>query len=175
LHLETERLLLRMPRLEDVDAYLPIAADEETMRFIGGVMDRAGVEQAVHLWLARWQANGFGHLIAERREDGCLLGRTALHVWDTRTWEISTAPLAGEHGQVELGWTFAREHWGHGYATEAARAVRAWGYSLGVESIISLIHPENARSARVAAKLGATPTQAIEVMSTPATVWVHPR
>jgi RimJ/RimL family protein N-acetyltransferase len=46
---------------------------------------------------------------------------------------------------------FARAHWGNGYATEAARAVRNWAYAQGGESLISLIHPANVRSQRVAA------------------------
>ena len=174
--LETERLVLRMPRLDDADVYAAMTSDEETMHFIGGVRSLAETEKSVKLWLERWEANGFGHLIAERREDGRFVGRIGLLVWDTRTWEISIAPEAGAHGQVELGWAFAREHWGKGYATEAARAVRAWGYSNGVPSMISIIHPQNARSARVAAKLGAEPSERVELFDgSPATIWVHPR
>ena len=76
----------------------------------------------------------------------------------------------------ELGWALARAAWGHGYATEAARAVRAWAYAeRGVERLISLIDPRNVRSVRVADKLGAEPERLVSTHHGPALVWVHPR
>jgi RimJ/RimL family protein N-acetyltransferase len=69
---------------------------------------------------------------------------------------------------------FAQRHWGHGYATEAARAARDWGYEHGIESLISLIHPDNARSMRVAEKLGAAPAETVDVHGGPAVIWRHP-
>ena len=108
--------------------------------------------------------------------DGRAIGRVGLLVWDARTWETSTYEDAGEHAETELGWALARARWGHGYATEAARAVRDWAYAeRDVERLISLIAPDNARSIRVAEKLGATPEQMIASPHGPANVWVHPR
>ena len=104
-----------------------------------------------------------------------MVGRIGLLVWDTRVWRSSTLAETGEYGQVELGWALARAHWGHGYATEAARAAREWAFARGVESLISLIHPANARSIRVAEKLDATPTETVHVDGKPAVVWRHPR
>ena len=58
---------------------------------------------------------------------------------------------------MEVGWTVAREHWGKGYAPEAARAACAWAHDeLGARHIVSLIAPSNAQSIRVAEKLGET-------------------
>jgi RimJ/RimL family protein N-acetyltransferase len=58
---------------------------------------------------------------------------------------------------LEVGWTIAREHWGKGYAPEAARAACAWAHDeLGSGHILSLIEPANAQSIRVAEKLGET-------------------
>ena len=105
-----------------------------------------------------------------------MLGRVGFLVWDSRSWQITTYADAGGHAETELGWTLAQAHWGHGYATEAARAARDWGYAeRGVGRLVSLIHPENRRSIRVAEKLGASKERSIEMPSGPAAMWVHPR
>jgi RimJ/RimL family protein N-acetyltransferase len=100
-----------------------------------------------------------------------------LLVWDSSVWRPSTLPEAGETAEIELGWTLLHDYWGHGYATEAAEAVReaAWA-DLELERLISIIHPDNARSIRVAERLGATPAETIETGGIgPVVVWVHPR
>jgi RimJ/RimL family protein N-acetyltransferase len=175
--LETERLLLRRPRLEDVDAVLEYISDPEVMQFIGGMGrgDRAEAQEAVERWIERWEANGFGQLSVVRRKDGRWVGRTGLLVWDRAVWFPSNLSEAAEP-EIELGWTFARAHWGHGYATEAALAARRWAQDeLGVERLISLIDPDNARSIRVAEKLGASPVETVDLDGHAAVVWLHPR
>jgi RimJ/RimL family protein N-acetyltransferase len=175
--IRTERLLLRRPRLDDVDGVLEHFSDPVAMEFIGEpTSDRAAALAAIERWLARWDADGFGFLAVERRDDGCFLGRVGILVWDTRTWQASTLAEAGAAGQVELGWSFSRAHWGRGYATEAARAARAWAFEEArITSLISLIHPDNVRSIRVAEKLGARPTSTVRAHGKPAVVWRHPR
>ncbi len=170
--IETERLLLRKPRLEDADDLLAYVGDPEVMRWIGGdAGDRDEAVAAIERWLAGWEANGIGHFVVVH--DGRVLGRVGFLVWDSRTWETSSYAEAGAHAETELGWTLAREHWGHGYATEAARALREWADK---ERLISLINRENVRSIRVAEKLGATPTETVSVDGGyPVVVWVHPR
>lgn len=176
--IETERLLLRRPRLEDAGSLLALISDPEAMRFIGGVHPSAADDPAfvVRRWLERWDANGFGQLVAERQEDGAVLGRVGLVVWDTRDWRIKTIPETGEHGQPELGWALARAHWGCGYATEAALAARHWARDvLGIKRLVSVIAPENHRSQRVAEKLGCVPAETVVLADTgPAVVWEHP-
>lgn len=138
-----------MPRLDDVDGVSGLLADPEVMQFIGGeTVPRAAVPVVVQRWIDDWQTYPAGKFIVERREDGTVVGRVGLNFFDRKTWHKSQAPDA----QPELGWVIAREHWGNGYATEAARAVRAWARR---DQLISLIAPENVRSARVAERLGA--------------------
>ena len=173
--LETERLVLRLPRPADADAWSAATEDVEVMRFIGGSSGAAS--QSIELFLERWDANGFGQYAIERREDGALLGRLGLLVWDTRDWRRSTLPDAGDAAEVELGWALLREHWGHGYATEAAEAVRdaAWA-DLELERLVSLIHPDNARSIGVAERLGARFERDVESADVgPLQVWVYER
>ena len=173
--LETERLNLRKPRLEDADDLLAYVGDPEVTRWIGGETgDRAATVAKIEEWLARWDANGIGPFCVVR--EGRVLGRCGFVVWDARTWRMSTYAAAGAHAETELGWALAQAHWGHGYATEAARALREWAYrERGVRRLISLIAPRNVRSIRVADKLGAEPEALIWNSSGPAIVWVHLR
>jgi len=179
LKLETERLVLRLPRLEDAAAARSLYTDPVAMEFIGGVHADAASdpEFVVRRWLERWDENGCGPFSIVRQEDGRWLGRSGLLVWDVRTWTHTTFDDAGEHAQPELGWALAREHWGGGYATEAAEAVRKWAYRyFGVERLVSAIAPANVRSQRVAERLGATPGETVNLFDAgPHVVWEHPR
>jgi RimJ/RimL family protein N-acetyltransferase len=176
--IETERLMLRMPRLEDAEPFFALFTDPVAMKFLGGVHPDVSKdpEFPVRRWLERWEANGVGPLVAERREDGVVVGRAGLVVWDTSAWTQTTYAEAGDHAQPELGWAVIPEHWGKGYATEAARAARDWARGLGIERLISVIAPANVRSQRVAERLGCTPGETVTLFDTgEAVVWEHPR
>jgi RimJ/RimL family protein N-acetyltransferase len=168
--LETERLRLRRPRLEDADAVAGLLGDPEVMRFLGGeTVPRDAVPIVVRRWVEDWETFPAGKFIVERRDDGVVLGRVGLKFYDPSTWERSARPDA----QAELGWAIARGHWGRGYATEAACAVRAWAAR---ERLISLITPDNVRSQAVARRLGAVPDGTIADLEGGGehVVWVHP-
>jgi RimJ/RimL family protein N-acetyltransferase len=98
--------------------------------------------------LDRWQQHGIGKLVVIRRDDRAVVGRVGIQLLDPETWQ----PAAG--GRPELGWELRPEHRGHGYATEAARAVRDWH---GRTGLVSLIPPGNLPSQAVARRLGAVP------------------
>jgi RimJ/RimL family protein N-acetyltransferase len=147
------------------------------MRFIGGAtVPRGEAPAVIERWLDRWRENGIGHFVVEQCDEGRVLGRVGFVVWDTRSWRQTTFPEAGEHAQPEIGWALARAHWGHGHATEAARAARDWGRSeRGLEGVISLIAPENLASQRVAQRLGARRAGTVRLADAGAVeVWKHP-
>ena len=175
--LETERLGLRLPSLDDEEAAAELLTDPAVMRFLGGeVVPREHVPDVIAKWLRRWDENDVGPFVIERRRDGRFIGRAGLLVWDTRGWTHSTLAEAGRYAQPELGWALARAHWGAGYATEAARSVRDWAREeRNMRRLISLIAPDNGASQRVAERLRATPTDVVTLFdSGEAVVWVHP-
>lgn len=142
--LETERLDLREWREEDLPAHAAMGADPEVMRYIGDgrVVDEGGAWREIAIHIGHWALRGFGQWVLERRADGETIGRAGL--WEPAGWP-----------GVEVGWKLARDAWGHGYATEAGRAAIEWAWAnLGTAELISVIHPENAASIRVAERLG---------------------
>ena len=165
--LATERLLLRKPRAEDAAALLDAFSDPEVVRYLGGggAETIVEVEEGIAEWLERWERWGVGFFSLERREDGLVLGRAGFVRWDPETWQIGGS-------ETELGWLLAREHWGRGYASEAALALRDWALGdRGLARIISLIQHENVRSFRVAEKLGERYERDVEVRGKPSQLY----
>ncbi len=166
MRLETERLVLRPLTLSDLDELAAFYADSEVMRFIGsgGAIDRDRSRQSLERMIGNFKAEGFGQLGVERKDDGALMGRCGLLVWDTATWSPARKADAEGPVEIEIGYLLGREHWGHGYATEAATAVRDWAFaSLGLERLIALIYRENLPSISVARKLGMEPDGEVEI------------
>ena len=162
--IETERLLLRKPTVADVGDPPAFLTDPRVVDFLGGVDDDpSGVVQR---WLEEWDVCRAGKLIVETGA-GERIGRVGVNFYDPVRWVRSSSAGA----QPELTWALAHEHWGKGYATEAAAAVRDW---LGREDLISLIAPQNIRSQRVAERLGARPTETVELPDRgPHVVWEY--
>ena len=151
--LETERLILRMLREDDFEAYARICADEDVMRYLGGkIMTRAEAWRHLAFLVGHWQLLGYGHWAVEEKATGEMLGRLGF---------LNPAGWPG----FEIGWTLRRESWGKGYATEGARRALRYAFTeLGQEHVISLIHPENRPSIRVAERLGERHEGEAEIM-----------
>jgi RimJ/RimL family protein N-acetyltransferase len=177
----TDRLCLRAPAPHDAEALYDLFADEEVMRGLNRepVSDVEDARAMIEEGMAGWRADGLGpFLLQTRGTDRLLVGQAGLMIFDTRGWTPSTCAQAGGHAQPELGWALIRAHWGRGYATEAAAAIRDWAReSRSVGALVSLISPDNARSQRVAERLGATPAETVTPLHTrrQTVVWRHPR
>jgi RimJ/RimL family protein N-acetyltransferase len=180
LSLSTDRLCLRAPTPHDAEGLYDLFADEEIM----GGLNRQPVSAVEHAramieeGMGGWRTDGLGPFILQTREtDRQVVGQAGLMIFDTRGWTPSTWAQAGSHAQPELGWALIRAHWGHGYATEAAAAIRDWAReSRSISELVSLISPDNVRSQRVAERLGATPTETVTPQHTrrKTVVWRHP-
>lgn len=128
------------------------------MRYIGSgaVGTREGSLNWIARYLSYWEQDGFGMFAVERAEDGHVLGRAGLLPRSRNDWSAGSRAEIGAEAEIEIAWFLARRHWGAGYATEAAIAVRDWAFDeIDLRRLISLIAPENHRSIRVAEKIGA--------------------
>jgi RimJ/RimL family protein N-acetyltransferase len=181
LSLSTDRLCLRTPNPQDAGALYDLFADVEVMRGLGKEPVSA-LEEAramIEVGIGGWRTDGLGPFILETAaSEPQVVGQAGLMIFDTRGWTPSTWARAGSHAQPELGWALIRAHWGHGYATEAAAAIRNWAYEVrAVDRLVSLISPDNVRSQRVAERLGAKPGEAVTPADSgrEAVVWKHRR
>jgi RimJ/RimL family protein N-acetyltransferase len=180
LSLYTERICLRTPTPEDAEALYDLFADAEVMQGLNRdpVSAVEGARALIEAGIGGWRTDGLGPFIVETAAtDRQVVGQAGLMIFDTRGWTPSTWAKAGSHAQPELGWALVRAHWGHGYATEAAAAIRDWARECrSITTLVSLISPDNARSQRVAERLGATPTETVTPLHTKrkTVVWRHP-
>ncbi|KAA3655814.1 MAG: N-acetyltransferase [Calditrichaeota bacterium] len=146
MQLETERLLLRQFTQDDFDEYATMVADPETMRYVGQgkAMTRSEAWRSMAAILGHWQLRGYGLYAVVDKSSQQLAGRIGLLYPE------------GWPG-IELGWMLAPGFRGQGYALEAAQAVRDHAFrELKIPELISIIHPENSRSIKLAMKLGET-------------------
>jgi RimJ/RimL family protein N-acetyltransferase len=180
LHLYTDRLRLRTPTPRDADALYDLFKDPDVMHGLGKEPVSAP-EQAraiIEDGIAAWRTDALGPFIIETATTNRrVVGQAGLMIFDTRGWTPSTWANAGSHAQPELGWALIRAHWGHGYATEAAAAIRDWAYEFrSIEQLVSLISSDNVRSQRVAERLGAVPTETVIPVDSgrKSVVWKHP-
>lgn len=139
----TPRLRLRHWRDDDLADLRRLDADDRFMRYLG---PRGASEERLARMRADWAERGFGRWAVEERGSGRFVGHAGLGVHSL--WPADP----------ELGYGVDPELWGRGYATEAAGAALADGLGrLGFGRVVSIIHPENARSIRVAERLGERP------------------
>lgn len=150
--LQTARLVLRAPRLQDFDAYADILCSERSAPF-GGPFDRAGAWADFTNYVAGWLLHGHG-------------------VWTLADPASPEAPLGFlliglEPGDAEpeLGYMLTAEAEGRGLATEAARAALAFAVEkLGFATLVSYVDAGNPRSVAVTARLGAARDPAAEAV-----------
>lgn len=142
---ETERLILRDWRGEDIDDFHRVCGDPRVMATLGPAMSR---DQTAGLIAdLRERARTFGHTFwaAERSSDHRVIGFTGL----------VRGNIPQTEGKLEIGWRFAADCWGKGYAREAAQAVLVWAQeNREGEPVIAITAHTNARSRALMERLG---------------------
>ncbi|HEY7388756.1 MAG TPA: GNAT family N-acetyltransferase [Bryobacteraceae bacterium] len=147
--IETERLLLRAHSVDDFPHSAAMWADPVVTRHIGGRTFSTEESWArVLRYIGHWEALGFGYWVVEEKTTGHFVGEAGFG-------EFKREIEPRIDGLPEMGWAFVSRVHGQGYATEAVRAVAAWGdRHLNAPRTVCLIHPENQASLRVAEKCG---------------------
>jgi RimJ/RimL family protein N-acetyltransferase len=140
--LETERLILRPPQLQDLERWADFAADADATRYLGGPMSRSNAWRALMAMAGSWSLNGYAMFSVIEKSTGRWVGR--LGPWQPDGWP-----------GAEVGWSLHRDAWGKGYATEGARAAMDFAFDvLGWDDIVHCIDPDNRPSQKVAQALG---------------------
>ncbi len=142
--LETERLYLRPPVKQDFDAFAEMHADEDVMKFLGGIQPKAVAWRTFNALAGSWHMWGFSMFCLIEKETGEWLGRIGpIHPYG---WP--------EH---EVGWGLNKAAQGKGYAREAAVATMDYAFDvLGWDKLIHCIAPDNVPSQNIAKRLGST-------------------
>ena len=142
---ETKRLLLRHFTLEDAGDLAILHADPVVMKFLR----LRNYEETLKTldWIFKcYEKYGYGLWAVIHKADNKLIGRCGLIF---QNW--------GEVKDVEIAYMLSKDYWGQGLGTEVARAIRDYGFeAIGCKRLISLIHPDNIASQKVAAKVGLT-------------------
>ena len=180
-HITTNRLHLRRMTEADLPFFTRIHADPEVARYIG--LGRPRSVEETRTWFDHlvegYGMFGLGQLAVIRKSDGALIGRCGISYLEIEStpadggaangYFVRGEAPAGVVTQVEpeLGYTFDRSAWGQGFAREAAASVFAYvtGRS-DVDRIVSLIHPDNVRSRRVALSFSAAQLDCVRAFGT---------
>ena len=142
--IRTERLLLRRWTDADRAPFAAMNADPAVVEHLQGPLSRERSDDFVDRIEVHWDEHGWGLWAVEVPGVASFIGYVGL-------WPADYV----EPGMVEVGWRLAREHWGHGYATEAARAALEYGFTtIGLAEIVSFTVPQNQRSRRVMERIG---------------------
>lgn len=147
--LETERLRLRGHRVDDFDVCFALWSDTEVVRHTTGKpQTREEVWWRILRYIGHWALMGYGFWALEEKASGKFVGELGF-----ADFKREMNPSLGD--TPESGWILVSEFHRKGYATEAMRAVIAWGDEhFGAVRTACLIHPDNVASLRVAEKLG---------------------
>jgi ribosomal-protein-alanine N-acetyltransferase len=158
LPIETERLILRPFAPErDAEQMLEVYGDPAVMRYIPEDVYRslAAVRATLERYAREQESRGFSFWAVVERSGGRVIGDAGFGVFE-------------QTGDVELGYTFKRDRWGRGYATEAARAcLDAALAHLDVARIIAVVDEKNQRSSRVAERIGMALAETVELHGRP--------
>jgi RimJ/RimL family protein N-acetyltransferase len=143
--LDTPRLRLRQWRETDREPFAALNADSRVMEFFPSTLDRTASDAVVDILQSHIADHGYGFWAAELRDSGETIGFIGIQVPRA---QLPFSPC------VEIGWRLAHRFWGHGYASEGARAsLRAGFETLNLSEIVSFTAANNIRSLAVMRRL----------------------
>jgi RimJ/RimL family protein N-acetyltransferase len=147
--IETERLVLRPFRAEDLEPLAAMWTEPEVVRYIGGqALTREDTWRRQLAACGQWPYTGWGYWIAELKSSGEVVGQVGF-----ADFKREMEPRI--EGEPELGYVFSPSVHGQGIAYEACSAVLEWGdANLDGTSYPAIISPENEASIRLAQRLG---------------------
>ncbi len=160
--LETDRLILRKPHIEDWKDLHELYSDAEAIRYtIKTPLEEPASWRMTCVLIGHWTVRGYGVYSVEEKATGKVLG--GIGFWYPLEWP-----------SPEIKWSLAAKHHGKGFASEAARAVLAEGHkSLPDIHLISMIDKNNIPSQKLAEAVGAKLEKEVEFRGTPHVIYRH--
>jgi RimJ/RimL family protein N-acetyltransferase len=145
--IETERLILRGWRDEDVPEFVQVTNTPSVMKYLGGIKEPNQLRASIKRQQRMLKERGHCFWLLERRTDQALLGFCGL-----ASPTVADTPIADD---VEIGWRLREDVWGQGYAREAATAALAWGWAhLPAPRIVAMTVAANTASWGLMLRLG---------------------
>ena len=146
IELETPRLRLLAWQARHIAPFGEMNADPEVMRYFAATLTLEQTKASVEAWRSQFAERGWSNWAVELKDSGTFIGFVGLSV---PRRQLPFSPC------VEVGWRLARRFWGHGYATEGAKASLAVGFGqLGLAEIVSFTALANRRSRAVMERIG---------------------
>ena len=146
--LTTDRLVIRDWSIDDAEAAQEIYGSADVMHWLTPAMEQindvAAMRSVLHAWQEA-QPNLLpprGRWAVQRREDGQVIGGLSIRL------------LPPYDEDLELSWQLLPGVWGHGYATEATRALIEWAFTQDTEELFAVARPNNVRAVATAKRLG---------------------
>ncbi|KTC84239.1 MULTISPECIES: GNAT family N-acetyltransferase [Legionella] len=141
--IETKRLLIKIPILDDLDNWNSLHSDPEVMRFMGGSKTRTTVQEWLESDILHYKKHGFCMGSVFDKNNKKFMGRAGLVYLD----HDDTQP------DIEIGYVLHKEQWNKGYGLELVLALIGWGFSqLNVNRLVAVTRPENKRSQKILEK-----------------------
>lgn len=144
--IETERLILRTWKEEDIKPYFDINRDVKVIEFLWGPLTLEQVTDFISAQNKQQEQYDYTLWAAELKSTNALIGFIGLNYTD---WKAHFTPA------VEVGWRLGSQYWGNGYATEGAKAALEYGFNkVGLTEIVSFTVPANIKSIKVMERIG---------------------
>ncbi len=144
-YIETERLILRSWKQDDLPLFVAMNKDKRVMRYFPATLNDSDTEAFYNRIQNEFNQNGWGLYAVEIKSTGEFIGYVGLHEIG---FEAHFTP------GVEIGWRLMAEHHNQGYATEAAKSVIRLAKRYGIKRLYSFTAKINAPSERVMQKIG---------------------
>jgi ribosomal-protein-alanine N-acetyltransferase len=142
---ETQRLLIKVPILNDIENWYSLHSDPEVMEFMGGTRTKSTVQEWLEDDISHYTKHDFCMGSVFEKSDNEFIGRAGLVYLE----HDDTQP------DIEIGYVLHKNHWNKGYATELVLAAIAWGFThLNVNKLVAVTRSENKRSQNVLEKYG---------------------
>jgi [ribosomal protein S5]-alanine N-acetyltransferase len=144
--LETKRLVLKTPTLDNIDELYLLQSDPDVMKYIGsGVRTKEVVIDATESAIKHYKDHGFSMGSLYEKKTGHFIGQAGLLY----------LAYNDKQPDIEIGYRLHKRYWGRGFATEIGKALVTWGFQhLAIDHLIAVINPENSKSEAVLKKIG---------------------